>query len=133
MRAPQRRRPRKRSIYVPANTNLDRLAGLVTYIGSPEHKDIPSFAGQPKLRSDASCCPRHITSQEMVTEWLRSAIRCGVTSGLWENGFPRYAWYMTENVVFEARLVNRGTGQYKGYPLDPDEWPDGIEVLYAAD
>ena len=98
MRAPQRRRPRQRSIYVPTNTDLDRLAGLVTYVGSPEHKDIPSFAGLPKLRSDASCCPRHITDQELITEWLRSAIRRGATGGLWEAGFPRYAWYMDGNV-----------------------------------
>ena len=29
--------------------------------------------------------------------------------------------------VFEARLVNREIGSYKGYPLDNDEWPMGIE------
>ena len=134
MRAPQRRCPRRRTIYVPADANLDRLAGLVSYIGSVEHKDVPSCAGPPRLRvGDASCCPLHTNDQEMVNGWLRSAIRRGATGGLWESGFPRYAWYVSENVVFEARLVNRGNGEYKGYPLDPDEWSDGIEALYAAD
>ena len=29
------------------------------------------------------------------------------------------------------RLVNRETGEYKGYPLEQDEWPDGIAEIYA--
>ena len=40
-------------------------------------------------------------------------------------------WYMRHNIVFEARLVNREIGSYKGYPLDNDEWPMGIEQVYA--
>jgi hypothetical protein len=39
---------------------------------------------------------------------------------------------MTGSIVFEARLVNRGSGEYKGYPLESDEWPNGVEELYAA-
>ena len=39
---------------------------------------------------------------------------------------------MHGNTVFEARLVNRESGSYKGYPLDSDEWPKGIESLYAT-
>ena len=49
-----------------------------------------------------------------------------------ENGFPRYVGYKhSDGVVFEDRLVNRGGGSYIGYPLDPDEWPAGIEEMYA--
>ena len=33
--------------------------------------------------------------------------------------------------MFEGRLVNREKGQYKGYPLDRDEWPAGIEEFHA--
>ena len=114
-------------MYVPPDIDLDSLANRVTYVGSPEHKDIPSFAGRPHPRADASLCPREIRDVEVVTEWLRSAIRQGATGGLWEGGFPRYAWYKHEDTVFEGRLVNRGDGSYKGYPLEPREWPAGIE------
>ena len=65
MRAPRRRRPMKRTMYVPTNTDLDSLSENVHYVGSPEHKDIPSFAGQPRLRADASCCPRSIESMRI--------------------------------------------------------------------
>ena len=68
MRAPRRRRPRKRDLCVPPGTHLDSLAERVRYEGSPEHKDFPSFAGQPRLRSDASCCPREIKDQEVVCD-----------------------------------------------------------------
>jgi hypothetical protein len=131
MRAPRRRRPRRRTINVPLDTNLDALANRVSYVGSPEHKVIPSFAGRPRLRADASCCPREITDREMVSEWLRAAIRRAAVGAPWEGEFPRYVWYMHRNIVFEARLVNREIGSYKGYPLDNDEWPMGIEQVYA--
>ena len=48
-----------------------------------------------------------------------------------EGGFPRYVWYKDGGTIFEGRLVNRGSGSYKGYPLGEDEWPDGIEAIYA--
>ena len=67
----------------------------------------------------------------MVCGWLRSAIRRGAVSGPWEGGFPRYAWHKEGGTVFEGRLVNRGDGSYKGYPLNEGEWPRGVEELYA--
>ena len=130
MRSPQRRRPRKREIFVPPDCDLDALALRVAYEGSAEHKDVPSFAGQPKLRADASLCPRRIANRELVCQWLRAAIRKGAVGGPWEGEIPRYAWYKMDDTVFEARLVNRAAGSYKGYPLYPDEWPSGIEALY---
>ena len=131
MRAPQRKRPRKRVICVPSGVDLYSLAERATYVGSPEHKDARSFAGQPRLRADASCCPREIADRSLVTGWLRTAIRRGATGAPWEAGFPRYVWYKDGDTVFEGRLVNRGRGSYKGYPLGDDEWPDGIESIYA--
>lgn len=111
---------------------MNGLAEQVQYVGSPEHKDVPSFAGPPRLRADASCCPRGLADgQEMITEWLREAIRRGATGTPWEGAFPRYVWYKHEETVFEGRLVNRTTGAYKGYPLERNEWPDGIEEIYA--
>lgn len=131
MRATRRKRPRKRRIYVPTGTDLDVLANRVTYVGSPEHKDMPTFAGPPRLRGDASCCPREITDREVVSGWLRSSIRRGATGAPWEGGFPRYVWYQSGSTMFEGRLVNREAGSYKGYPLGEDEWPDGIEAIHA--
>ena len=133
MRAPQRRRPRKREIHVPPDlADLDRLAEQVQYVGSPEHKDMPSFAGSPRPRGDASCCPRDMTGdQKRINDWLRNAIRRGATGAPWEGAFPRYVWYKHQGTVFEGRLVNRETGEYKGYPLDQHEWPSGIEKIYA--
>ena len=132
MRAPQRRRPRRREIYVDPNADLTDLAGRATYVGSPEHKDVPSFAGQPRLRADASCCPSDIVNDlESVSKWLHSALLLGATGAPWEGGFPRYVWHKEGSIVFEGRLVNRTQGWYKGYPLSNNEWPDGIEALYA--
>ena len=134
MRAPRRRRPRKREIDLPsAAVDLDRLADRVCYVGSPEHKDASSFAGAPRLRADASCCPRGITADPArINEWLQQAIRAGAVGAPWEGGFPRYVWYKYGKIVFEGRLVNRETGEYKGYPLGRHEWPAGIEETHAA-
>ena len=133
MRSPRRHRPRTREIVLPPDrAALDRLAERARYVGSPEHKDVAGFAGAPRLRGDASCCPRELAEdQSTINEWLRSAIRRGATGTPWEGAFPRYVWYKHEGTVFEGRLVNRETGEYKGYPLDRDEWPTGIEEFYA--
>ena len=40
--------------------------------------------------------------------------REGATGAPWEGGFPRYVWYKHGETVFEGRLVNRETGEYKG-------------------
>ena len=101
-------------------------------MGRLEHKDLPSFAGHPRPRADASLCPRSINDQEMVTEWLRSAIRARAIGGLWEGDFPRYAWYKDGHTVYEGRLVNKGVGEYKGYPLERSQWPKGIEDIYDS-
>ena len=122
----------RRRIHVPEGTNLAALASRVEYEGSPEHKDIHSFAGFPRLRADASCCPRDIRDQESVREWLRCAVRRGAVGAPWEAGFPRYVWFKRDDVVFEGRLVNRGQGTYKGYPLSRQEWPPRIEEIYAT-
>ena len=59
------------------------------------------------------------------------ASRRGAIGAPWEGEFPRYVWYKHDDTVFEARLLNRETGSYKGYPLDENEWPNGIERVYA--
>ena len=127
MRAPKRRRPHRRRCAAPsADVNLANVAARVTYVGSSEHKSFPSFAGPPKPRSDASRCDPQLTDPAVLTEWLREAVTAGHVGELWEGDFPRYAWHRYEGVIYEARLVNPGLGQYKGYPLEVGEEPEGL-------
>lgn len=96
MRAPNRRRPQRR----------------------------PS--GAPNLRSDASRCDPELADPEELTRWLRDAIVAGDIGQLWEGDFPRYVWCRQGDVGYEARLMNREAGEYKGYPLHADEIPEGL-------
>lgn len=105
---------------------LLELSQRVTYVGSPEHKDVVSFAGQPRMRADASICDRKLARDlDRVQGWLRRAVMNGSIGEPWEGDFPRYVWYQAGDVVYEGRLVNREQGQYKGYPPAEDEWPMG--------
>ena len=76
------------------------------------------------------CDPQLAHQRERVTGWLRNAIRRGAIGSLCEGGFPRYAWHKEGETVYEARLVNRGLGEHKGYPLNDTEWPKGLDSLY---
>ncbi len=134
MRAPRRKRPLRRHVDGPGTMKVDvsEIAGRVSYVGSPEHKDIASFAEEPRPRADASICPRHLSQdQELVTRWLRTAVERGAIGGMKEGDFPRYAWHKEEGIVYEARLENKVLGEYKGYPLNESEWPGGLESIYG--
>lgn len=61
-----------------------------------------------------------------LTSWLREAVRAGQVGDPWLGDFPRYAWYRQGNNTYEAMLVNKDQGQYKGYLLSSDEWPEGL-------
>lgn len=123
MRAPRRKRPRKDDRFAPGPaTDLDALAGKVSYIVSTEHKDYMTSAGPGNLRRDASACPRGLDFEE-VLGWLRAAVREGAVSASLEGDFPRYAWKRIGTQVYEARLSNAGLGQYKGYPIEDQEAP----------
>lgn len=65
-----------------------------------------------------------------MTDWLRLAISRGVVSDFWDGEFPPYVWYKEAAIVYEARLVNKTAGTYKGYPLNLGEWPSDIEEYY---
>jgi hypothetical protein len=120
-----------RKIADPGGRDLEAPASEARYVGSPEHKDVPSFAGQPKHRADASICDRSLAAdRERAQGWLEKAIRRGAVSEHWEGRFPRYVWYKEGETVYEGRLVNRDQGWYKGYPLTAEESPPGIEVFY---
>lgn len=87
----------------------------------------PSFAGQPKLRSDATSCPTHLKDPEPLTEVLRDAIRSGRVGAPWMGDFPQYVGSFFEGAWYEGRLVNQEQGQYKGYPLRAHEVQEWME------
>lgn len=125
MRARNRGRPLSRArVAPPAEVDLDLLADRATYVPSAEHKDrYTPAAGVRRLRTDATACPTDV-SQEQAQQWLRAALRQGHVGGPWaDQPFPRYAWARSGDVVFEARLTNAEQGWFKGYPLEPSEWP----------
>jgi hypothetical protein len=129
VRAPKRKRPQPRIIHPPpAGVDVAGLALRVLYVGSPEHKTGASFAGAPRPRGDATKCDAALNDRLVeIQQWLEHAFSVQCFGGPWDGDFPRYAWCKIGNIVYEARLVNRGLGQYKGWQLEPDEWPDGIE------
>jgi hypothetical protein len=70
------------------------------------------------------------TKQKQVTKWLKQAIEKGSVADWWEGKFPRYAWFKDDESVYEGRLVNKVSGEYKGWPLNRNEWPENIEDFY---
>jgi hypothetical protein len=127
MRAPRRRRPQRRQIASPPlGADLHALADRVSYVGSAEQKQQPSFAGPPRLRADASKCDPALGDREELTAWLQEAVRKGQFGAQWDGEFPRYVWVSHGSKWYEGRLVNRGLGEYKGYPLRDEEIPRGL-------
>ena len=130
MRKPRFRRsnPKARKIHPPPpGVDLARLAERCRYVGSPYHKTVPGFAGRPHgRRPDASICPSHLAkSRDVVEGWLREAIRAGHI-GKWEAGYPRYVWHRVGDTIFEARQGSPGSGEYHGYPLEPEQRVRGL-------
>lgn len=127
MRAPKRRRPLRRVLVSPPpGVSLAEVAARASYVGSSEHKSYPSFAGPPALRADATKCDPAFADPGELTRWLREAITTGRVGAPWEGDFPRYAWHRERDVCYEGRLVNRELGEYKGYQLERNEWPEGL-------
>lgn len=125
MKRPSRKRARlHRKTTPPPGIDLTAIAEEVKYVGSPEHKATPSFAGRPAPRADASLCDASLASQrDVVQAWLRQALCRGDCGGPWEGRFPRYVWCRAGEVAYQARLTNRDTGEYKGHPIALDECP----------
>lgn len=103
-------------------------AAKVRYTGSPYHRSPGSKAGPIGSRvGHASRCPSKWSNLE-ATRALREAVSDERVSMVWENGYPRYVWYLDEDVLYEARLTNSGNGEYHGYPLeDRWQWPKNFK------
>jgi hypothetical protein len=118
-----RRKKKDASDEWPADLPIpDVLVQRIRYVGSGEHKDYPSFAGEPALRSDASRCDPSIT-REQAEVVLKKAFQLRCVSPQHENGFPRYAWGWLNGRLYQARLINREQGHYKAWPIEDAEVP----------
>lgn len=112
----------------PPDTDLQQVARSCRYVGSPYHKDGVSFAGPSRLRPDASICPRELTNnRDRVEAWLRQAVEAGHAGG-WAKGYPRYVWHRDQDgeTIYEARQGSPGSGEYHGYPLQPQHDVQGL-------
>lgn len=133
LQRPARRRGPQGAAAWPAEIDAGTLADRLTYHPSPEHKGEPVSGVPPHPRADATVCPSLAGIGGLVTvlRWLRDAVRAKHAVGPWENGFPRYVYHRTASgEVFAARLTNAGKGEYKGYPVRPDEVPASITRLW---
>jgi hypothetical protein len=72
---------------VPPDRDLAGLAARTSYVGSPEHKTFPSFAGPPRPRADATKCDPGLGDAAELTSWLRLAIAVGNVGEPWEGDF----------------------------------------------
>lgn len=105
---------------MPDGVDLSLVASNVSYEGSAEHKTFPSSSGRP--RADTTKCDPELHGDYLrLGEWLRLAIRAGWVGAPWEGGFPRYVWVEQDGRYYQARLVNREAGSYKGWEIDPDD------------
>lgn len=111
----------------PDGVVLSELASRARYVGSSEHKSFPSFAGPPKRRADATKCDPSLSDADEITSWLRAGLAAGQVGAPWEGRFPRYVWYRVEDVCYEARLVNRHAGEYKGWSVEVSEFPENLQ------
>lgn len=100
------------------------------YVSSPYHRPSGSKMGRPvgrKWAHTSKCNPKW--SRADATRALRQAITAGNVSPIWDGGFPLHVWYMDDDdVLYEARLSNRESGEYHAYPLeDRREWPKNFQ------
>jgi hypothetical protein len=128
-------RPKHRVIvpWSPGKPAPEQVAARVSYVGSAEHKDYPSPAGHPALRSDASPCDPRYTDFAALTEVLREAIRRRCIGAIFEGDFPKYVWGWLDGRLYEARHINGPQGTYKGYPLKESEYPRDLSGLLNWD
>ena len=59
-----------------------------------------------------------------ATAWLRQAIRSGQYKFVrGDLDFPKHVWYRDETgKIWYGRCSNRESGEYKGWPIEEEEW-----------
>ena len=115
--------------------DVDGLARAAEYVGSPEHKIGHWWGGQgsppasggglrrPKKQLTTVCPLRTAEDQAKATRWIREAIAAGrylFVEG--DQRFPKHVWHDSgDGGRWIGRCINSVSGEYKGWPADPDE------------
>lgn len=106
----------------------ESVAQRARYVASGEHKDYPSSDGLWTVvpKADKAKCARFArTEWHRLKEVLRQAISASCVHAEFRGDFPARAWAFINDVLHEARLSNRGNGEYHGFPLEyQEQWPD---------
>jgi hypothetical protein len=113
---------------------LQEAAERARYVSSPYHRPRGSLLGKSVGRKwlHASKCDVKWTRAE-ANRALKDSIIAGTVSAAWIDGFPRCVWYQDDDVLYEARLSNRGLGDYHAYPLeDRGQWPKNFRLNLAS-
>src|SRR5437588_10142428 len=98
---------RKELMQNPSEEALLRAAEAVRYVSSPYHRSPGSPMGAHlSRRAHASLCPPRWNQIE-ANRVLKLAVREGRVSTEWRNDFPRFAWHLEGEVLYEARLSHQ--------------------------
>ena len=114
---------------------LADAAGKSRYVGSPEHKVRWWWGGQPFARQlpggavgrpgkqTTTVCPlTEPSDRDRATGWVQAAIRNGQCRFHEADGiFPKKVWYEADGCIWMGVLINRGSGEYKGWPIGKEE------------
>lgn len=118
--------------------------------GSPYHKRRASKWGAPNLGSDKTPCPDDVADSVVEAVFpadIAAALERGHVSALRDGDWPRYAWGRSEfltsmgeklEIIWEARVENRGVPVYKAYPITRERCSHHMpmkvrEVLWPRD
>ncbi|MCW5556016.1 MAG: hypothetical protein KIS67_28145 [Verrucomicrobiae bacterium] len=131
IRKPTHSRNKARRISPLAGVDYAALSRKAKFVGSPVHKSVHTWLGNPQLipKANRSICPeqwRTEKDRKMLEKQLKKAINDGKVSAMHLGGFPKQVWCRIEGRVYEGFLIEQGQGTYKGYPLDQEECPPGL-------
>lgn len=98
------------------------LSRKVNYCGNPAHKKNPGdFGLTPPSgpRAGKSLCDvAAIFEKDVASSLLKEGVMRGLVSMQFDGEWPKVIWSVTaDEIVLEARLENRETGAYHGYPM----------------
>ena len=105
----------------PDPSYVSQLKQTISYHGSSKHKQNPHIFGLPPFRGkrgDETLCDRDAGFQNMGS--IPPMIQRGLDAGL--VGDNNIIWAIADNGwIFEARITNRTTTEYHGYPVRQTE------------
>lgn len=117
------------------------LASQVRYGGSGKHKNYPAPNGEwvPIHRPGTALCEQFDVAQwPRILAALQDAIRSSCVQLAPGQTFPTRVWAYINGKLHEAKITNRGTGEYHGFPLEyesqmPDDPHDILRTAPRVD